>query len=150
MADYPAIIVDENGDQTAGNTISFTDPDNQPGLVAVPPFHADPTGVTAIMVDSPDGDPVIDFDADASQIDSFYNWDFGSKALTGITSITAVGEVDAGGLGAGITYVTSQSGPPDPLGTYLSVPLVYDSTAVTGGLYAWDGTAYVKIGNLVS
>jgi hypothetical protein len=34
--------------------------------------------------------------------------------------------------------------------TVYTTPLHYDSTAVTGGLYAWDGTAYQKVGNVVS
>lgn len=39
-------------------------------------------------------------------------------------------------------WVTVQSGAPS---TYLT-PLVFDSTAVSGGLYAWDGTAYQQVG----
>jgi hypothetical protein len=27
-------------------------------------------------------------------------------------------------------------------------PLVYDNTAISGGLYGWDGAAYRKIGPL--
>lgn len=41
-------------------------------------------------------------------------------------------------------YLKVQTGVP----TVLTSPLVYDNTAVTGGLYAWDGAAYVKIAGL--
>lgn len=48
-------------------------------------------------------------------------------------------------LGASIAIVTVQTGAPS---TY-ETQLVYDNTAVTGGLYGWDGSAYQKIGGLV-
>lgn len=41
-------------------------------------------------------------------------------------------------------YLLVQTGAP----TTLTSPLVYDNTAVTGGLYAWSGVAYVKIAGL--
>lgn len=41
-------------------------------------------------------------------------------------------------------YLLVQTGVP----TTLTSPLVYDDSAVTGGLYAWNGTAYVKIAGL--
>jgi hypothetical protein len=44
--------------------------------------------------------------------------------------------------GAIIQWVTVQDAPPT---TYLT-PLVFDTTAVTGGLYAWDGSAYQQVG----
>lgn len=43
-------------------------------------------------------------------------------------------------------YVVVQTGAP----TTFTNPLVYDDTAVTGGLYAWTGSAYSKIGGLAS
>lgn len=46
------------------------------------------------------------------------------------------------GSDASIAYVTMQAHP--PAGPY-QTPLVHDSTANTGGLYAWDGAAYQKI-----
>ena len=46
-------------------------------------------------------------------------------------------------LGPTIPYVTVQTGA--PAGPY-QTPLVFDTTAVTGGLYGWDGSAYQKIG----
>lgn len=39
-------------------------------------------------------------------------------------------------------YVTVVAAPPT---TYVS-PLMFDSTASTGGLYAWTGSAYQKVG----
>lgn len=41
-------------------------------------------------------------------------------------------------------YLKVQAGAP----TTLTSPFVYDNTAVTGGLYGWDGTAYVKVAGL--
>ncbi len=42
-------------------------------------------------------------------------------------------------------YVTSVLAPPNPLTTFVT-PLVFDATGSTGGLYAWTGTTYVKVG----
>lgn len=54
--------------------------------------------------------------------------------------------------GVATNYLTSQAGPPNPLTTFVT-PLVYDTTAVTGGLYAWttagNGT-YVHVSAVVS
>ena len=44
--------------------------------------------------------------------------------------------------------VTVQTG--DPSGDPYSTPLVYDDTAISGGLYGWDGAGYVQIGGLVA
>lgn len=41
--------------------------------------------------------------------------------------------------------VTVQAGAPNPLTTF-TTSLVFDSTASTGGLYAWTGTTYSKVG----
>lgn len=41
-----------------------------------------------------------------------------------------------------LAYVTMQATP--PAGPF-QTPLVHDSTAVTGALYAWDGAAYQKV-----
>lgn len=46
-----------------------------------------------------------------------------------------------------VVFVTVQTGA--PASTYIT-PLVYDNTAVTGGLYGWTGTTYTKIGGLAS
>lgn len=56
---------------------------------------------------------------------------------------TFSGQVDAASLGPTIPYVTLQAGA--PAGPY-QTPLVFDTTAVTGGAYGWDGAAYQKIG----
>lgn len=74
----------------------------------------------------------------------------------GSTTVVPVIEIDFSGLlkltdaGGGVAQVTTdgpivtvQAGvPAGPFQT----PLVFDSTAVTGGLYGWDGSAYQKIG----
>lgn len=144
-ASYPAVIVNVNGDETQGVTLEFTDEDNQPGgAVPEPPFHAAETGVTAVIVDSPDGDPIIDYDASTQTIENWYKTDFHDHDLN------SVGALNAQKIGASVGAVLLQADPPDPIDTYLDTQLVYDSTAVTGGLYGWDGTQYRKIGNLVT
>ena len=46
-------------------------------------------------------------------------------------------------VSASAVYVTVQTmAPAGPFQT----PLVFDSTASTGGLYAWDGSAYQQVG----
>lgn len=57
------------------------------------------------------------------------------------------GTIDNFALGGGTTIVTSQGDPP---GADFITPLVYDDSAVTGGCYAWDGSAYVQISNVVA
>jgi hypothetical protein len=49
-------------------------------------------------------------------------------------------------LPSGGVYVTDTAAPPT---TYVT-PLVLDHTATTGGLYAWDGAAYVQVGAALS
>lgn len=49
--------------------------------------------------------------------------------------------------GGSVPYLTVQSGVP---GADFVTPLVQDTTAVTGGAYAWDGSAYQKISGPVS
>lgn len=43
--------------------------------------------------------------------------------------------------------ITVQTG--SPVAAAYLTPLIYDDTAVTGGLWAWGATAYVKIGPLL-
>lgn len=112
--------------------IEFTDPDNQPGQ---PPFSAAETGTSVLWKDSPDGDPILAFDADIAKIESFYSWDFGGQDAENIGTLTA----NAYGPGA---FLTTGTGAPS---VYAS-PLYFDDTAVSGGLYAWDGSAYVQVG----
>jgi hypothetical protein len=45
-------------------------------------------------------------------------------------------------ISAATVWVTVTTSAPT---TYVS-PLVFDSTGTTGGLYAWDGAAYQKVG----
>jgi hypothetical protein len=49
-------------------------------------------------------------------------------------------------LPSGAVYVTDAAAPPT---TYVT-PLVLDHTASTGGLYAWDGTAYIQVAPALS
>lgn len=58
--------------------------------------------------------------------------------------IANAGDVDGATLGPTFAYVTVQAAPPT---TYLT-PLVQDTTAVSGGVYAWDGSAYQKISSV--
>jgi hypothetical protein len=46
---------------------------------------------------------------------------------------------------ASAAYLTVGSAAPSPLTTFVT-PLVFDDTATTGGLYAWTGTTYSKVG----
>jgi hypothetical protein len=66
------------------------------------------------------------------------------KASASVQTFT--GGLNAASLGATIHYVTVQTGAP----TVYQTPLVYDDTAVSGGLYAWTGAAYSKVGGLAS
>jgi hypothetical protein len=43
---------------------------------------------------------------------------------------------------AGVAYVTVIHAPP----TVFVTALMFDDTASTGGLYAWTGSAYTKVG----
>lgn len=56
---------------------------------------------------------------------------------------SVAGTLNAGALGAAPAYVTVQAGA--PVGPY-QTPLVFDTTSITGGLYAWDGSAYQEVG----
>lgn len=49
-------------------------------------------------------------------------------------------------LGASLAYASTAAAAP----TTFTTPIYYDSTAVTGGLYAWDGSAYIQIGGLIA
>lgn len=46
---------------------------------------------------------------------------------------------------ASVVWLTVQASAPSPLTTFIT-PLVFNSTASTGGLYSWTGTTYSKIG----
>lgn len=56
------------------------------------------------------------------------------------------GKVTLAKLATALPYALVQTGAP----TTFTSPLVYDNTAVTGGLYGWTGAAYSKIGGLAS
>lgn len=45
-----------------------------------------------------------------------------------------------------IAYASTAAAAP----TTFTTPIYYDSTAVSGGLYAWDGSAYIQIGGLIA
>lgn len=158
---YPAIIVDENGDQTAGNTIEFTDPDNQPAGTNQPFKPA--SGDVVVIVENADGDTVYDYDDDSGKHE--FTGDVSVAGSGGITvtdggGVTAAsfqatpadpgdtvfegggGTIDDFILGQTVSYVTDVAAPP----TVFVTPLVFDHTAVTGGLYAWTGSAYLQVG----
>lgn len=70
------------------------------------------------------------------------NIDAGAGGVTAGGGVDATGgTVDASALGSTIPYVTVGNTPP----TTYQTPLVQDTTAITGGVYAWDGAAYQKI-----
>ena len=61
-----------------------------------------------------------------------------------LTAAIANGNVTLAKMAANVPWAKVQTGVP----TVFSSPLVYDNTAVTGGLYGWTGSAYAKIGPL--
>lgn len=72
---------------------------------------------------------------------------YAANVEDGSGSIRIEGEIEFPGaqpaVSAAAVYVTVQAmAPAGPFQT----PLVFDSTATTGGLYAWDGSAYQKVG----
>lgn len=91
-----------------------------------------PTGATAFVA-SGDAGATIALDA-------------GGLTIVNAGDISSDGTVDADALGPTITYVTDGTANPT---TYVT-PLVLNHTAVTGGLYAWSGAAYVKVGGALS
>jgi hypothetical protein len=96
-----------------------------------------------------DGDALFDGSTVTSNADVTVNGDFNTGASSTATfgaDATVTGELDAGSLGASPAYVHAAAAAPT---TYVT-PIYYDSTAVTGGLYAWNGSAYVQIGNLIA
>lgn len=123
--DYPGEIINANGDVTEGITLRFLDSANQP------------SGPLPLSIpDTNTATPIVNVG------------DTPFFSLNGATGdATFLGVVQAGGLGGSIIYVTESASPP---GADYQTPLYYDSTAVTGGLYAWTGGAYLKIGNLVT
>lgn len=137
MSSYPAEFSDETGAVRLNGSLDFTDPDNQPAVG--PPFSAAASGDSVLWKDSPDGDPIIDWDADTGQFTISYK-----THVQG--DFDASGSIDGSGLGPTPSYVTVQAGPPDPLDSYTGSPLMFDSTAVSGGLYAWDGGTYRQVG----
>lgn len=68
----------------------------------------------------------------------------GTAAVT--TTKISDGNVTLAKLATALPYALVQTGAP----TTFTSPLVYDNTAVTGGLYGWTGAAYSKIGGLAS
>lgn len=58
----------------------------------------------------------------------------------------AAGKITLAKMATAFPYGLVAHAPP----TTFTSPLVYDDTAVTGGLYVWTGAAYSKVGNLVT
>lgn len=136
--DYPLDLLSEDGSTLRLQVLAdFTDPDNQPAPF---PIQTPATGDTVFIKDS-DGDATFDFDADAGPAQ--FNFGYGIHVHGAIKS---TGQIDGGGLGPTIAYVTVQAAAPT---TYLT-PIVVDTTAVTGATYAWDGSAYQKIADLLT
>lgn len=145
MSSYAADFQDETGAVRLSGTLDFTDPDNQPAGVNQP-FQPTAGDVVTIVEDAA-GDPVYQYDDDASSHDFTggvsVSGQLGASGVLSLGDVTAQGgTLDGAALGPTIPYVTVQSGPPS---TY-QTPLVFDSTAVSGGLYAWDGSAYQQVG----
>lgn len=104
-----------------------------------------------------------DFEVTSDTTDEFYEIGIGvgmkSTAPTGIPCFAAHDDasatvaLDGGGLllsnvvpDETIIYASTAAAAP----TTFITPIYYDSTAVSGGLYAWNGSAYIQIGGLIA
>lgn len=65
----------------------------------------------------------------------------GSARLSGLLDFTAAANQPIGPGNSGVAIVTDAAAAP----TTFVTPFVFDHTATTGGLYAWDGSAYIKV-----
>jgi hypothetical protein len=138
----PANVQTNGGDLTALN-----------GILAAGDLAAEFVGLSPVGVDGQDADTFTTFHLGGDGISSFPSG--GNSAFKAVGSRGGTVAFDAGGLeitnvGAfddSMAWVTSQA--MSPVGPY-QTPLVYDTTAVTGGCYAWDGATYVKISNVVA
>lgn len=120
---YPAVMLDPDAQVVgAGVTLQFTDSTDQPGA-----------GEGGLVVT--DG---------STEIDGATTLNFRAPlvVLTDIDPMEAKIEFDP----SQVVWVSVVSTPP----TDFDAPLVYDNTPVTGGLYAWDGSAYQQVGNVVA
>lgn len=134
--DYPIEITTDDGIVSTTGKANFTDPGNQPAPAGpgggTAPFQPAHNGKVTVIEDFA-GDDVLDYDDDAGSLT------VGRE--TG-TSLNVLGQIDGQALGPTIAYVTV--GTSDPGADYVT-PLVVNTTAVTGGSFAWDGSAYQRI-----
>lgn len=131
--DYPIEITDPDGSVRIAGLADFTDPDNQPAAPNTPFKPAAEGSVT--VVENAAGDPAYVYTDDSSTPHVF-------TGKVGVSSLLASGSIDGGALGPTIPYVTV--GTDDPGAGYVT-PIVVNTTAVTGGSFAWDGSAYQRI-----
>lgn len=132
-------------------------------------------GRTGAVTLSPSDDVIAQIvNADAGQTENIAEWQLDGTPLAwleadgtpggtlDLTALQATSEKDQASGYAGldadtllaanqlpleaVAWVTVQTGAP----TTFQTPLVYDNTAVTGGLYAWDSAAYSKVGGLAT
>jgi hypothetical protein len=71
-------------------------------------------------------------------------WDPGT--VTVLDALVSLQDADTNLFRSESSIITVAAAAP----TDFTTPLHYDSTAVSGGLYAWDGDSYVQIGGLIA
>lgn len=80
--------------------------------------------------------------------------DGATDAADGVAHVTTGGKVGAAGEAlvsdgaAGVQWAGVQIAAGVPAGAPTGLPLAFDSTAVTGGLYVWNGAAWVKVSTI--
>lgn len=147
---------DPNSRVALDGFLNFTDDGDQPAGVNQP-FTPAPDADVVILTDS-GGDPLIDYD-DSTGVTTFsgrvsFQTRVGFYGTAPIqkpsgdlaAALANLGLVTSPVLGASLTYVTVAAAAP----TTFVTPIYVDSTAVTGATYAWNGSAYVKIGNILA
>lgn len=133
---FPVSIIDNGGVVRLEGEADFTDPANIPGGGSpAAPFKSGAGVDVPVLEDSSGNQLILGGD------------DSGGAKLQSADTTHWIEIGNAGVVILGLDTVTVQVGP--PAGPY-QTPLVYDSTAVTGGCYAWDGTAYQQVSNVVT
>ncbi len=174
---YPAEFTDAEGTVRLSGEIDFTDAQNQPGggipqggpltadlltdnfaiigapglgsavggSVSVTPASAN-TGGTATVAGG--------CDSNFAKFGAFVQCDGATNADDGKLSVRTAGGVGVAGQalvtdGAGfVVYGGVQIAAGVPMGAPTGLPFAVDTTAVSGGLYVWNGAAWVKVSTI--
>lgn len=151
--DFPVEISDDTGTVRLSGTANFPDPDNQPAAQSEILDQSGAGSPAGVVTPDAIGHRYTDLTAGAVYVAiglTHDDWiqlggplDTTVEGGSGVDASNHLGSTN-GSLSAVISFVTVQAGAP---GADFEGPLVFDSTAVTGGLYAWDGAAYQKVGD---